>query len=246
VIQKLVELLGLSVPLARVLDLGCGTGNSTRALAEIARQVVGCDASRDMLSVAACDKCIDYVESLAETLPFADASFGLITVSSAFHWFDRERFLPEAKRVLRPGGWLAVYTTGFSGTMRENPAFERWHRETYRNRYPGPPRRSQRLTDDEAIRFGFARVARDRVAYDLSLTIDEFVGWLTTHSNVVVAVERGTESLADLEAWLRASLRPLFPSSGGTFPFESTITAFQKPWMGTDALPWTAGPVSSA
>jgi ubiquinone/menaquinone biosynthesis C-methylase UbiE len=223
------EILQLSLPLARALDMGCGTGNSTRALAEISRHVVGCDASQDMLSVAPRGENMSYVESLAETLPFAAESFALITVSSAFHWFDRERFLPEATRVLRPGGWLAVYTTGFSGKMRESPEFERWNRQVYRNRYPGPPRRSQRLADDDATRFGFQRVARDNIAYDLTLTIEEFVDWLTTHSNVVLAVERGTESLADVQAWLRESLRLLFPSATGTFPFDSTITAFQKP-----------------
>lgn len=44
----------------------------------------------------------------AEKLPFADSSVDLVTVMSAFHWFDRPRFLQEALRVLKPHGCLAL------------------------------------------------------------------------------------------------------------------------------------------
>lgn len=45
---------------------------------------------------------------MAEELPFADSSADLVTAMSAFHWFDRPRFLQEAHRVLKPQGCLAL------------------------------------------------------------------------------------------------------------------------------------------
>lgn len=47
-------------------------------------------------------------QCFAEELPFADTSVDLVTAMSAFHWFDRPRFLQEACRVLKPGGCLAL------------------------------------------------------------------------------------------------------------------------------------------
>jgi len=45
---------------------------------------------------------------VAEDLPFADGSADLVTAMSAFHWFDRPRFLQEAHRILKPRGCLAL------------------------------------------------------------------------------------------------------------------------------------------
>ncbi|CAJ1078818.1 putative methyltransferase DDB_G0268948 [Xyrichtys novacula] len=47
------------------------------------------------------------IECVAEDLPFADSSVDLVTAMSAFHWFDRPRFLKEAHRVLKPRGCMA-------------------------------------------------------------------------------------------------------------------------------------------
>ncbi len=231
-IQQIRETLQIAEPVCQALDVGCGTGNSTRALAAIARHVVGTDAARGMLAAAAPRAGVEYVEARAEQLPFAEETFDLATVSSAFHWFDRRHFLPEAWRVLRPGGWLAIYTTGFTGQMRENPAYQQWQREVYRLRYPSPPRSNQPLTDDEAAWYGFPRVLRENVAYEVTFSVEEFAGNLTTHSNVVAAIERGGESLDEIHAWLITSLRPLFPSPCCTFVYDGTITYLQKPDAG--------------
>jgi SAM-dependent methyltransferase len=50
-------------------------------------------------------------EGLAEAIPLADASVQAVTVADGFHWFDRPRALQEIRRVLRPGGGLAVLNT---------------------------------------------------------------------------------------------------------------------------------------
>jgi SAM-dependent methyltransferase len=52
---------------------------------------------------------VEAVDGVAEDLPFADGSVDVVTVAQAFHWFDHARALPELHRVLRPGGWLALF-----------------------------------------------------------------------------------------------------------------------------------------
>lgn len=58
----------------------------------------------------------DHRSGPAEELPFPDGSVDLLTAASAAHWFDTERFLKEAERVLKPHGCIALlgYTDEFS------------------------------------------------------------------------------------------------------------------------------------
>jgi SAM-dependent methyltransferase len=96
---------------ACVLDLGCGAGHVSFAVAPRAKSVVAYDLSADMLDVvarAAADRGFDNIstrQGVAEHLPFPDASFDrVLSRYSAHHWRDFEAGLREAARVLKPGG----------------------------------------------------------------------------------------------------------------------------------------------
>ena len=53
----------------------------------------------------------DRVREVAEAIPLADGSVAAVTAADGFHWFDAGRALPEIRRVLVPGGGLAVLTS---------------------------------------------------------------------------------------------------------------------------------------
>jgi len=85
-----VRFLNLETSVPRVLDIGCGIGFSAITLKEIAYSIVALDISYDMLAIAPPDPHIYYITAATENLPLAATSFDLLTVSSAFHWFDKK------------------------------------------------------------------------------------------------------------------------------------------------------------
>ncbi|MBI5106055.1 MAG: class I SAM-dependent methyltransferase [Solirubrobacterales bacterium] len=95
-------------PGRRLLDVGGGTGNYAAALRDEGWEVVVVDASAAMLERAA-PKGLQTVEADAQDLPFPDGAFdAVMLVSMLHHVDDRARALREARRVVRPGGRVAV------------------------------------------------------------------------------------------------------------------------------------------
>ena len=97
---------------APVLDLAAGTGKLTRALLGIGLDVVAVEPQAPLREVLAASVGSERVrEGLAEAIPLPDGSVFAVTVADAFHWFDHAPALAEIRRVLRPGGGLAVLST---------------------------------------------------------------------------------------------------------------------------------------
>jgi SAM-dependent methyltransferase len=94
---------------ARVLDLGAGTGKLTRVLLGFGLDVVAVEPLAALRSLLAEQIGAERVlEGLAEAIPLEDGAVAAVTVADAFHWFDRPRALSEMRRVVRPGGGLAI------------------------------------------------------------------------------------------------------------------------------------------
>jgi ubiquinone/menaquinone biosynthesis C-methylase UbiE len=97
---------------ARVVDLGSGTGLSTRVWAERAAEVIGVEASDEMRAraeQATGAENVRYVHAFAQQTGLEEASADLVTASQSFHWMDATTTLAEIARILRPGGVFAAY-----------------------------------------------------------------------------------------------------------------------------------------
>lgn len=98
-----------SAGVPNVLDLGAGSGSLTVALTGYAGLVVAVEPSPNLLTeLQRAAPGAQPVRAGAEVLPFADGVFDVVTVATAFHWFEPDRALPEIARVLRRGGHLAL------------------------------------------------------------------------------------------------------------------------------------------
>jgi len=101
-------------PGTRVLEVGCGPGRASAALASRHGAVVtGLDASPEMLAAARefVPEGVDLVEARAEALPFPDDSFDVVLAQFVVHLLDRPRAFAELRRVLRPDGVLWIKTS---------------------------------------------------------------------------------------------------------------------------------------
>jgi ubiquinone/menaquinone biosynthesis C-methylase UbiE len=96
-------------PGRRVCDLAAGTGKLTRLLVATGAEVVAVEpvpGMRAQLSEVLPE--IDVLDGTAESIPLDDASVDAVTVAQAFHWFKFEPALAEIRRVLKPGGAVAI------------------------------------------------------------------------------------------------------------------------------------------
>jgi SAM-dependent methyltransferase len=99
-------------PGARVLDLAAGTGKLTRALLDSGLDVTAVEPQTELREVLEASVGSERVrKGLAEAIPLPDASVVAVTVADGFHWFDQVLALTEIRRVLRPGGGLALLST---------------------------------------------------------------------------------------------------------------------------------------
>ncbi len=95
-----------------ILDLAAGTGKLTRALVRGGFDVVAVEPQKSLRAILAEQVGADRVrDGVAEAIPLADGSVAAVTVADGFHWFDRPRAMDEIRRVLAPGGGLALLNT---------------------------------------------------------------------------------------------------------------------------------------
>lgn len=110
-----------------VVELGCGTAYVSSWLARRGARPVGLDVSAEQLATARVLQeehglAFPLLRADAERLPLADESFDLaISEYGAATWCDPHRWIPEAARVLRPGGRLVFLRTGVLMSLCEQP-----------------------------------------------------------------------------------------------------------------------------
>ena len=94
-----------------MVDVGCGSGQSTNIFQPYFKKISGFDVSAEQIKQAKLQNKfdnIDYMEGSAENIPVEDKSVDLVVAGTAAHWFDLEKFFDEVKRVLKPTGCLAI------------------------------------------------------------------------------------------------------------------------------------------
>jgi SAM-dependent methyltransferase len=125
----------------------CATGNGQAALGLVQHfeRVIATDISAEQIQHAIQHKQIEYRVAKSEQSGLDDRSVDLVTVASAIHWFDLDRFYSEVRRVIRSGGLLAAWTYHVGHVEAPfDKIFEQFYREVL---YPYFPPRA-RLVDE--------------------------------------------------------------------------------------------------
>lgn len=96
-----------------IADIGSGTGISAKLFLDRGYAVVGVEPNNDMRRAAE-DLLLGYqsfssVSASAENTTLPEHSIDLVIAGQAFHWFDRDAFRLECKRILKPGGKVALF-----------------------------------------------------------------------------------------------------------------------------------------
>lgn len=222
------ELAGIGAPVARALDVGCGTGLSSLALLALAREVVGTDASLEMLRRVRRGPGLRYAAAAGEAPPFRDGAFDLILACGSIDWIDRSRFLPRAAALLRPGGFLVALDFGDAGRSPDVPGLARWYGDAFLGRFPRPPAADPMIGDAEAEGHGFARPSYRPYASSWPFTAAQYASFLMTESNVIAAVEYGNQAAGGVEAWLVAQLALLFGDGPRRVAFAGYVQALRR------------------
>jgi SAM-dependent methyltransferase len=169
----------------RSLAWDCATGNGQAAvdLAGRFERVIATDASAAQLAQAPPHPRVEYRQAPAERSGLAGGAVDLVTVATAVHWFDFDRFYAEAERVLAPGGALAVWAYNLPRVMPEVSALiDRLSQEIVRACWP-PERR---WVDEEyrTLPFPFAEVATPALWIEERWSFPRLLDYLGTWSSV--------------------------------------------------------------
>lgn len=169
VFQALASVISRA-PRARVLEIGCGTGNYAIALRQHCDiSVIGLDPSRQMLAHAiARTRDIHWMCGRAEALPLATSALDMaFNVDVVHHIADRMAAFREVRRVLRPGGWFCTVTDSEEDIRRREP-LSRYFPATIPvelSRYPRVD-----TIERELGAAGFAEIRREHVEFRYPLT----------------------------------------------------------------------------
>ena len=208
-----------------VVDLGCGTGLSTRAWSGLAERVIGIEPNPAMLAAAEEAPGVEYRTAYAQATGVGDGAADIVTCSQSFHWMEAEPTLTEAARILRLGGVFAAYDYDLPPAVE--PEVDTAFAEYLARRREARARRSIRQGADlwskdkhldrmrESGRFGFCR---EVVLHSVEEGDAERVGGLARSLGLPIADPDDPELERELRIdELEATARQIFGS--GVVPF---------------------------
>ena len=220
------ELSGRPLAGARVADIGAGTGISTALLAARGADVVAVEPGEGMAAeFRRAHPDIPIVRGSGNALPLAGASADLLTYAQAWHWTDTARSVPEALRVLRPGGALALW---WNTSARDVPWIDA--QTTRIGRHFGADgvvdRNGSGLRTALADPSGRLEFTHRRVRWSRHVPVDTHLANIGSHSAFLVAPAERRDAFLEEE---RGHLLKVFPDGVVEETYDVLLLVATKP-----------------
>jgi len=180
----LFDWLASMTPARRVaVDVGAGNGQAAHALATHFERVFALEPSAAQLANAGSSERVVFQRGAAEATGLPDATADLLVAAQAFHWFAHAAFFAEVKRVVRPGGALAIWCYAIASIT---PAVDAVVHELYEP-ILGPywePERRLVETGYATVEVPFPALEAPRFEMRLPWTFEQLIGYLSTWSSL--------------------------------------------------------------
>ncbi|MEU7302192.1 class I SAM-dependent methyltransferase [Streptomyces sp. NPDC007206] len=219
------ELAGRSLSGAKVVDVGAGTGIATALLQARGADVLAVEPGAGMAAEFRRGlPQLPIVRGTGDALPIADAYADFITYAQAWHWTDTARSVPEALRVLRPGGALALWWNGDALDID-------WIAEAAARigRFLGVDVVAQKHNagrTELADPSGRVRFSRRKVRWSRRVTIDTHLANIGSHSAFLLTPEDRRTAFLEEE---RAHLLKAFPDGIVEETYDVLLLVALKP-----------------
>jgi ubiquinone/menaquinone biosynthesis C-methylase UbiE len=201
-----------------VLDVGCGTGQSSLALTEWSKHVMAIDSAEAMIDCAVKNQKISYLLADAENLPFSEAEFDLVFVASSLHWFEKRKFLNQVQKVLKSGGKFLVYDSfvseGLSGEFSQ----------AFSSRFPRPFQ-DVKYSQVELDFFDLSFIKLHTYKFETQMMAEDITKYFFNLSNVSAAIDRGEsaeKALQDVHDLVKRH------STGSSYVFQVLLSEMVK------------------
>ncbi len=189
----------------RAWDCATGSGQAALQLAQRYRRVIASDASAQQIENTLAADNIEYRVMPAEHTDIAPRSVDLVTVAQALHWFDPEKFFAECRRVLKPGGLLAVWSYNLL-TIDEatDDIINHLYSSTLGKYWPEERRQVENAYGD--VDFPFPLLSGPEFQMRTRWTLEQLLGYLGTWSAYLIYKEQtGRDPLIEIHESLRAA-----------------------------------------
>jgi len=169
-------------------DAGCGSGQLSTLLAARFDRVIATDPSAAQIAQARPHQGVEYWQSSAEASGLDAASADLAVAAQAAHWFDLPRYYAEVRRVVRPGGVVALLAYGVVHVERDLAAIvDRFYWQTLAGFWP----QERKIVEEgyRSLSFPFPELQAPAFAMTATWSLAQLLGYVRTWS-AVQAIER--------------------------------------------------------
>lgn len=196
-----------------VWDCATGSGQAAASLSERFGQVFATDVSAEQIAAATQRDHIQFSVAPAEESGLAGASVDAITVATALHWFDFDRYWDEVRRVSRPGGLFIAWS--YSHFLFEEPIEELLMRTLRPMLQPFWGQGNRIVMEgypDADVRFPFERLAVPDFAIDTRWPLDRVFHFVESWS-ATMRLRQDLQRSQELDALLTGARGRLEPRS---------------------------------